>query len=80
LKQSPHERNDVNTQVAADHPDIVRRLVLLSTGYRLSDHTRAQMRRIAARIRACAPRHRGRHYWRRDDEAFCLRPIVRRRG
>lgn len=43
-------------QVAADHPDVVRRLALLSTGYRLSDHTRAQMRRIAARIRAGAPR------------------------
>ncbi len=43
-------------QVAADHPDVVSRLALLSTGYRLSDHTRAQMRRIAARIRAGAPR------------------------
>ncbi len=43
-------------QVAADHPDVVRRLALLSTGYRLSDRTRAQMRRIAARIRAGAPR------------------------
>jgi len=43
-------------QVAADHPDVVRRLALLSTGYRLSDNTRAQMRRIAARIRAGAPR------------------------
>jgi pimeloyl-ACP methyl ester carboxylesterase len=43
-------------QVAADHPDVVRRLALLSTGYRLSDHTRAQMRRIAARIRTGAPR------------------------
>lgn len=43
-------------QVAAEHPDIVRRLALLSTGYRLSDHTRAQMRRIAARIRAGAAR------------------------
>ncbi len=42
-------------QVAADHPDVVRRLALLSTGYRLSDHTRAQMRRVAARIRAGAP-------------------------
>ncbi len=43
-------------QIAADHPDVVRRLALLSTGYRLSDQTRAQMRRIAARIRAGAPR------------------------
>lgn len=42
-------------QIAADHPDVVRRLALLSTGYRLSDQTRAQMRRIAARIRAGAP-------------------------
>jgi pimeloyl-ACP methyl ester carboxylesterase len=43
-------------QIAADHPDVVRRLALLSTGYRFSDQTRAQMRRIAARIRAGAPR------------------------
>jgi pimeloyl-ACP methyl ester carboxylesterase len=43
-------------QVAADHPHVVRRLALLSTGYRLSDHTRLQMRRIAARLRAGAPR------------------------
>jgi pimeloyl-ACP methyl ester carboxylesterase len=43
-------------QVAADHPEVVSRLALLSTGYRLSDQTRAQMRRIAARIRAGAPR------------------------
>jgi len=43
-------------QIAADHPEVVRRLALLSTGYRFSDQTRAQMRRIAARIRAGAPR------------------------
>jgi pimeloyl-ACP methyl ester carboxylesterase len=43
-------------QLAADHPDVVRRLALLSTGCRLSRQTRADMRRIAARIRAGAPR------------------------
>ncbi len=43
-------------QLAADHPDVVRRLVLLCTAHRLSPHTRAQMRRIAARIRAGAGR------------------------
>jgi pimeloyl-ACP methyl ester carboxylesterase len=43
-------------QLAADHPDVVRRLALLSTGCRLSTATRTQMRRIAARIRNGAPR------------------------
>jgi pimeloyl-ACP methyl ester carboxylesterase len=43
-------------QLAADHPDVVRRLALLCTAHRLSPETRAQMRRIAARIRSGAGR------------------------
>jgi pimeloyl-ACP methyl ester carboxylesterase len=43
-------------QLAADQPDVVRRLALLSTGHRLSPETRAEMRRIAARIRLGASR------------------------
>jgi pimeloyl-ACP methyl ester carboxylesterase len=46
----------VAQQLAADHPDVVRMLALLSTGCRLSPETRTDMRRIAARIRAGAPR------------------------
>lgn len=43
-------------QLAADHPDTVQRLVLASTGCRLEGYTKALQRRIAARIRAGAPR------------------------
>jgi pimeloyl-ACP methyl ester carboxylesterase len=38
-------------QLAADHPDVVRRLVLVSTACRLGPHGRALQRRVAARIR-----------------------------
>lgn len=43
-------------QLAADHPDTVRRLGLLSTGCRLTPKLRASMRRIAARIQHGSPR------------------------
>jgi pimeloyl-ACP methyl ester carboxylesterase len=43
-------------QLAADHPDVVRRLVLISTGCRLSPSARLAQRRVAARIRAGASR------------------------
>ncbi len=43
-------------QLAADHPDTVRRLVLASTGCRLQPNTKAMQRQIAARIRGGAPR------------------------
>jgi glutathionyl-hydroquinone reductase len=43
-------------QLAAEHPDVVRRLVLISTACRLSDRTRADMRRVAARVRKGARR------------------------
>jgi pimeloyl-ACP methyl ester carboxylesterase len=43
-------------QLAADHPDTVRRLALLSTGCRLSPELRASMRRIAARVQHGNPR------------------------
>jgi len=43
-------------QLAADHPDVVRRLVLVSTACRLSAVGRADQRRVAARIRAGAQR------------------------
>jgi pimeloyl-ACP methyl ester carboxylesterase len=43
-------------QLAAEHPDLVRRLVLVSTGARLSPATRAEQRAVAARIRAGADR------------------------
>lgn len=43
-------------QLAADHPDVVDRLVLASTGCRLEGSVKAMQRRVAARIRAGAPR------------------------
>jgi pimeloyl-ACP methyl ester carboxylesterase len=43
-------------QLAADHPDVVRRLVLISTGCRLGPAARLAQRRAAARIRAGAGR------------------------
>jgi pimeloyl-ACP methyl ester carboxylesterase len=43
-------------QLAADHPDVVRRLVLVSTACRLGPVGRHMQRRIAARIRAGARR------------------------
>ncbi|HUA43676.1 MAG TPA: alpha/beta hydrolase [Solirubrobacteraceae bacterium] len=43
-------------QLAADHPDVVRRLVLISTGCRLGPAARLAQRRVAARIRAGAAR------------------------
>jgi pimeloyl-ACP methyl ester carboxylesterase len=43
-------------QLAADHPDVIRRLVLISTGCRLGPVARLAQRRVAARIRAGAAR------------------------
>lgn len=43
-------------QLAADHPEVVDRLVLGSTGCRLGGSTKEMQRRVAARIRAGAPR------------------------
>ncbi len=43
-------------QLAADHPDVVRRLVLISTACRLGDGGRTLQRRVAARVRAGAHR------------------------
>jgi pimeloyl-ACP methyl ester carboxylesterase len=43
-------------QLAADHPDLVRRLVLLSTACRLGPEGRVFQRRVAARIRRGADR------------------------
>jgi pimeloyl-ACP methyl ester carboxylesterase len=43
-------------QLSADHPDVVRRLVLISTGCRLGPSARLAQRRVAARIRAGAGR------------------------
>ncbi len=43
-------------QLAADHPDAAHRLVLASTGCRLEGATKVLQRRVAARIRAGAPR------------------------
>jgi len=43
-------------QLAADHPDVVDRLVLLSTACRLGPERRALQRRVAARIRRGAHR------------------------
>ena len=43
-------------QLAADHPDAVRGLVLASAGCRLEGDTKVLQRRVAARIRAGAPR------------------------
>ncbi len=44
-------------QLAADHPDLVARLVLLSTACRLSPDSRILQRRVAARVRRGARRH-----------------------
>jgi pimeloyl-ACP methyl ester carboxylesterase len=41
-------------QLAADHPGVVRRLVLVSSACRLSPYSRALQARVAARIRAGA--------------------------
>jgi pimeloyl-ACP methyl ester carboxylesterase len=43
-------------QLAADHPDVVRRLVLVSTACRLGGEGKAMQRAVAARIRAGAER------------------------
>jgi pimeloyl-ACP methyl ester carboxylesterase len=43
-------------QLAADHPDVVRRLVLVSSACRLGPTGRTLQRRVAARIRAGATR------------------------
>lgn len=43
-------------QLAADHPDVVSRLVLVSTACRLGPVARSLQRRVAARIRAGKPR------------------------
>jgi pimeloyl-ACP methyl ester carboxylesterase len=43
-------------QLAADHPDVVRRLVLVSTACRLAPDGRRLQRRVAARLRAGARR------------------------
>lgn len=46
----------VAQQLAADHPELVGRLVLISTGCRLGESGRIFQRRVAARIRAGATR------------------------
>jgi pimeloyl-ACP methyl ester carboxylesterase len=43
-------------QLAAEHGDVLRRLVLVSTGCRLGPGAKLAQRRIAARVRAGAPR------------------------
>jgi pimeloyl-ACP methyl ester carboxylesterase len=43
-------------QLAADHPDVVGRLVLVSTACRLGALGRSTQRRVAARVRGGAPR------------------------
>ena len=43
-------------QLAADHPELVRRLVLVSAVHRLSDHGRSTQRTVAALLRARRPR------------------------
>ena len=43
-------------QLAADHPDVVDRLVLASTGCRLEGSAKLMQRRVAARVRGGAPR------------------------
>jgi pimeloyl-ACP methyl ester carboxylesterase len=42
-------------QLAADHPDVVDRLVLVSTGCRLGDRARSLQARVAADVRAGKP-------------------------
>ena len=46
----------VAQQLAADHPEQVRRLVLISTACRLGSDARLMQRRVAARVRAGAVR------------------------
>lgn len=46
-------------QLAAEHPDVVRRLALLSTACRLGPVGRRDQRRVAARLRAGALRRAG---------------------
>jgi pimeloyl-ACP methyl ester carboxylesterase len=46
-------------QLAAEHPDVVRRLALVSTGCRLGPHAKLIQRQIAARVRAGATRQAG---------------------
>jgi pimeloyl-ACP methyl ester carboxylesterase len=41
-------------QIAAEHPDVVRRLVLVSTGCRLGPQAKSVQRRVAARVRGGA--------------------------
>jgi pimeloyl-ACP methyl ester carboxylesterase len=43
-------------QLAAEHPDVVRRLALVSTGCRLGPDTQLLQRQVAARLRAGATR------------------------
>jgi pimeloyl-ACP methyl ester carboxylesterase len=43
-------------QLAAEHPDVVRRLVLVSTGARLGPAAREMQRRVGVRVRAGAHR------------------------
>lgn len=43
-------------QMAADHPDVVRRLVLVSAGYRLGPRGRQAQRDVARQLRAGRPR------------------------
>jgi pimeloyl-ACP methyl ester carboxylesterase len=43
-------------QLAADHPDLVRRLVLVSSAHRLSDRGRDTQREVAALLREGRPR------------------------
>lgn len=46
-------------QLAADHPDVVRRLVVVSAAHRLGPFGRAVQREAAARLRAGSPRRAG---------------------
>lgn len=46
-------------QIAADHPDVVRRLVLISTGCRLPERARREQQEIAALLRADRVREAG---------------------
>jgi pimeloyl-ACP methyl ester carboxylesterase len=46
-------------QLAAEHPDVVRRLALVSTGCRLGPYAKLLQRQVAARVRAGAPRQAG---------------------
>lgn len=43
-------------QLAAEHPDVVRRLALVSTGCRLGRNPKLLQRRVAARLRGGATR------------------------